>query len=276
MVTASSAGCPHNLPTPLTSLVGREREVAAVVELLLSEDVRLVTLTGPGGVGKTRLAIAAAEVVASEFAEGLWFISLAPLSDPKLVLPTIAQRLGKLEAGEEPLEAQVRAILRAKHLLLVLDNFEQVIEAAPVMSDLLTTCPRLTILTTSRAVLHLSGEHAVAVRPLALPKADDSAETIAKAEAVRLFVQRARAMDSGFDLNEANAAAVAAICHRVDGLPLALELAAARSRHLPPAALLPRLARSLPLLTGGPRDAPARLRTMRDAIAWSHDLLSPA
>ncbi len=262
---------------PLTALVGREREAGEVTALLRDEGVRLLTLTGPGGVGKTRLALDVAANVAGSFPDGVRFVALAPVTDPGLVLPTIAQALGAREAGDEPLEARVRAFLRGRGLLLVLDNFEQVVEDAPVVAHLLAACPHLTVLVTSRVRLRLSGEHDYAVPPLGLAGRDDapSVEEVAGAEAVRLFVARARAVRSDFALTEENAPAVAEICRRLDGLPLATELAAARVKVLPPSALLARLERRLPVLTGGGRDLPARQRTMRDTIAWSHHLLTP-
>jgi non-specific serine/threonine protein kinase len=267
------------LPRFLATLVGREREVAALHALLLRPDSPLVTLVGPGGVGKTRLAVRVAEDVAGAFADGVGFVPLAPIRDPALVLPTIAQALGMREAGERPLADQLVALLRDRALLLVLDNLEQVLAAAPRVAALLAACPRLTILATSRAPLRVSGERTFDVPPLVLPTGRPAANRpsvladLERTEAVRLFVERAQAARSDFALTEANAAAVAEICQRLDGLPLAIELAAARVGTLPPAALLARMEKRLPLLTEGPRDAPQRLRTMRDAVGWSYDLL---
>jgi predicted ATPase/DNA-binding CsgD family transcriptional regulator/DNA-binding XRE family transcriptional regulator len=265
-----------DLPAPLASLVGREREVAEVCSLLRQEAGRLVTLTGPGGVGKTRLALQVAADLAGDFAHGAAFVSLAAVRAPALVAPTVAHALGIIEGGGRPAPDRLGDALRARHLLLVLDNFEQVLEAAPLATDLLGRCPRLTILATSRAGLRLDGEQVFPVPPLTVPDPEHlpAVEQLAEIAAVRLFVDRARAGDPAFALTDGNAGAVAAVCHRLDGLPLAIELAAARSSTFAPEALLPRLARRLPLLTGGRRDAPARHRTMRDAIAWSHDLLT--
>ncbi len=264
-----------DLPRQLTPLIGRARELA-MATAALRDGVRLLTLTGPGGVGKTRLAVALAETVSAIFPDGVWFVPLAPVHDPALVGATIAGALGVRETGERPLIVRLRAFLRDKQALLVLDNFEHVLVAAPFVTELLATCPRLAILTTSRAVLRLSGEHNLVVPSLALPDLTrpPALALLNETSAVRLFVARARAARDDFVLTDDNAAAVAQICHRLDGLPLAIELAAAWSRMLSPTVLLAGLERRLLLLTGGPRDVPARLRTMRDAIAWSHDLLS--
>jgi predicted ATPase/DNA-binding CsgD family transcriptional regulator len=261
------------LPVSPTSFVGREREVAAIAELV--RRARLVTLTGTGGVGKTRLAVRVAEVLGEDFADGRAFVDLTPLTDPDLVLPALAQALGVRDAGERPLDHRLTEVLRDRALLLVLDNFEQVVAASPLVGRLLAACPGLVIIATSREPLRLAAERVVAVPPLALPEPADPVENLADVAAVRLFVERAEAARAGFSLTVENAPIIVEIVRRLDGLPLAIELAAARIAHLPPSALLARLERRLPLLTGGVRDAPARQRTLRDAIAWSYDLLGP-
>jgi predicted ATPase/DNA-binding CsgD family transcriptional regulator len=264
------------LPAALTPLLGRDQEIAALTALLDRPAVRLLTLLGPGGVGKTRLALAVAAVAVERFADGAGFVSLAAVSDAALVPSAIAQPLGIRETGDRPLSETLTTSLQGTNLLLVLDNLEHLLPATPLIADLLRTCPRLKILTTSRAVLHVSGEYDFPVQPLALPAPADvlTLEQVAASPAVQLFVDRAQAVGANFALTESNAAAVAQICRRLDGLPLAIELAAARIRHLPPAALLEQLKQRLPLLTEGPRDVPPRLRSMRDAIAWSYELLA--
>jgi predicted ATPase/transcriptional regulator with XRE-family HTH domain len=269
------------LPVPPTRLVGREQEVAALCARLRREEVRLLTLTGPGGVGKTRLALAAADELAGTRADGVCWIDLAPLADPALLLPTVARALGVRESVDQPLDERLRAALRPCELLLLMDNCEHLVTAvAALVGDLLAACPRLAVLATSRERLRLRGEQELAVPPLAVPApvADSdpaSVAGLAGVAAVRLFVERAAEVAPDFALNADNAAAVAAVCTRLDGLPLALELAAARVKVLSPVVLLARLELRLPLLTDGPRDLPARQRTVRDAIAWSYDLLSP-
>jgi predicted ATPase/DNA-binding NarL/FixJ family response regulator len=274
--TSPSIGLVHNFRVPLSAFIGRESEVAAVVTLLRRDDVRLVTLTGPGGVGKTRLATSAATAVADDFAGGVWLVGLAPISNPALVTPAIAQVLGVREAGDEPLASRLETFLADQRLLLVLDNFEQVVEAAPPVAELLGACPGLKVLVTSRVRLRVSGEREYPVPPLSLPASDtaSSVEETTSSEAVRLFVDRALAVKPDLALTAEAAPAVAEICRRLDGLPLAIELAAARVKVLSPTALQARLERRLSLLTGGGQDLPARQQTMRAAIGWSHDLLA--
>ncbi len=275
------SGPPHALPAEVTDLVGREWEVAAVVSALSGGEgdggARLITLTGPPGVGKTRLAVRAAAEARDRYADGASFVALAPLREPGLLVPAIARAVGLREAGGPSMIEVLRAHLRSKDALLLLDNFEQIVAAAPVLADLLEACPRLALLVTSRATLRLRGEREMPVGPLALPAEGAlSPDELARSPAVTLFVRRAQAVRPGFALTAASAPDVAAICRRLDGLPLAIELAAARLRALSPRGLLARLGRRLPELTDGPRDLPERQRTMRDAIAWSYDLLPPA
>ena len=266
------------LPVPLTLLVDREREVAIAVGLLRDPNTRLLTLTGPGGVGKTRLGIAAAATLAPDFTEGIAFVALAQVTDPDLVGAAIARALGLRDTGSEPLEGRLQRLLADQRLLLVLDNFEQVAAAAPLLSGLLGTCRGLKMLVTSRARLRLSGEQELPVPPLALPEEPErpDGDEVVQAEAVRLFTARAQAVRPDFAVTPDLAPTIAEIVRRLDGLPLAIELAAARIKVLPPVALLERLEPRLPLLIGGARDLALRQQTMRDTIAWSHDLLKPA
>jgi predicted ATPase/class 3 adenylate cyclase len=268
---------PNNLPQQPTPFLGREQHVAEIVALLRRDDVQLVTLVGPGGTGKTRLALQAAAELLGDFRDGVFFVSLAPVTDPALVQSAIATALGLREEGRQPLADRLRDVVAAKSLLIVLDNIEHLVEAAPGVGALLASAPGLHVLATSRLPLQLRAEHEYPVPPLSLPRRQSAstAEQLAQYEAVRLFVARAQAIKPDFALSDDNAAAVAEICLRLDGLPLAIELAAARVRLLSPQAMLSRLEQGLPVLTGGARDAPERQRTLRNTIAWSYDLLRP-
>jgi predicted ATPase/class 3 adenylate cyclase len=264
---------PNNLPVQLTSFVGRRRELEEVKEAVRGG--RLLTLTGPGGTGKTRLALRAAAELLPEFEDGTFFVALAPISERALVLPAVAQALGLPEATRGSVEDPLLDHLRGKRLLLVTDNFEQVLEGAPDVGMLLTSTEAVHVLATSREALGLSGEREYPVPPLGLPDPDHlpAIERLSQYESVSLFVERATAVQPAFRVTNENAPAVAEICTRLDGLPLAIELAAARAKILTPQAMLARLDRALPLLEGGSRDLPQRQRTLRDAIAWSYDLL---
>jgi predicted ATPase/class 3 adenylate cyclase len=267
---------PQNLPCQPTPFLGREQQVAEVADLLRRGDTQLVTLIGPGGTGKTRLALQAAAELLEDFVDGVYFVDLAPLMDPKLVPGAIAAALSVREEGGSQIHERLRDVLRPKTLLLVLDNFERLTKAGHFVSALLAACPGLHVLATSRVPLHVRAERHYPVPPLTLPESVESSDAgaIARSEAVQLFVERAQAARPDFALTPGNAPVVAEIVRRLDGLPLAIELAAARIRLLPPAALLERLERRLTLLTGGPQDAPARQRTLRDEINWSYDLLA--
>jgi predicted ATPase/DNA-binding SARP family transcriptional activator len=266
---------PAPLPVPPTSLIGRERESDAVARLVDATGIRLVTLVGPGGTGKTRLALRVAERVSKAFPDGVAFVALAPLAQPELVISAVGQALGIRDSSLDATESLAR-FLAARRMLVVLDNFEHLLEAAPAVGAFLAACPSVTCLVTSRVALRLSAEHEFSVPPLETPDPRTAPDllTLADCEAVALFVERARAARHGFELTDANAAAVSELCARLDGLPLAIELAAARTKLLPPQAMLERLDDALELLSGGPRDAPMRQRTLRAAIAWSFDLLT--
>ncbi|MFQ5796017.1 MAG: BTAD domain-containing putative transcriptional regulator [Candidatus Bipolaricaulia bacterium] len=268
---------PNNLPIPLTRFIGREKELNAVQKHLLDEDVRLLTLTGVGGTGKTRLGLQVAADLIAHFEDGAYFMNLAPISDPGLVVSTIAQTLGIKETGGQSLFDSLKESLRDRQILLLLDNFEPVVAAAPQVVGLLEAYPRLKLLVTSREPCHVSGEHVFPVPPLTLPKSDlkppPPIEHLVQYEAVRLFIERALAVKLDFAVTRESAPAIAEICIRLDGLPLAIELAAARITLLSPQAILERLGSRLELLTGGARDLPARQQTLRDTIDWSYDLL---
>ena len=267
----------HNLPVQPASLLGRDREVAEIRALLLRPDVRLLTLTGPGGTGKTRLSLQVAAELTDLFEDGVYFVALGPIVDPALVPSAIAKALDVRDTGGRPIVEILAVFLRDRHLLLVLDNFEQVLPARLIVAELLTAATGLKVLVTSRAPLQIRGEHGVGVSPLAFPARGQvpPVPALGHYPAVALFVERVQAVHPSFVVTADNAPAVAEVCARLDGLPLAIELAAARVRTLSPEAMLRRLERRLPLLTGGARDLPMRQQTLRDAIGWSYDLLTP-
>jgi predicted ATPase/serine/threonine protein kinase len=269
---------PSNLPTPGSALVGRDKELAAARELLLREKVRLVTVTGPGGIGKSRLGLEIARGLVPQFPAGIFFVPLASISDPGLILSLIAQTVGIRETGGQALLEALKEFLNSlgAPTLLLIDNFEHLVAAAPILTELLALAPNLKLLVTSRAALRVYGEQEFPVPPLALPagKSLPPLETLAQYSAISLFLQRAAAVRRDFKLTQENAAAVTEICSRLDGLPLAIELAAARVKLLSPAAMCTRLASRLQLLTGGARDLPARQQTLRQAFDWSYDLLT--
>ena len=268
----------YNLPALPTSLLGRERETATLHQLLARADVRLVTITGPGGVGKTSMALQVGHEFANAFKDGVFFVSLAPISDSTLIIPTIAQALGVTESPNRLLLDSLKDFLRKKQMLLLLDNFEQIVSAAPLLTELLNACAELRMLVTSREALRLRGEHEFPLAPLELDdhvirSEDRSTNTLMQSPAIALFVQCVQAVQPDFHLTEENAPAVTEICTRLDGLPLAIELAAARIKLLPPKTMLEKIqGSSLQLLTGGARDMPARQQTLRSAIQWSYDL----
>ncbi len=265
----------HNLPAQATPLIGRDGEVAAIIELLLRPEVRLLTLSGPGGIGKSRLSLQVGSEVVDRFSDGVFFVPLADATSIELVVSKIARELEVRESGNQPILETLKRYLVDKEILLLLDNFEQVMVAAGVVAELLTISPRLTILATSRALLNLRGEYDFPVPPLALPRLTPavSLDDLGQNGAISLFVERAQAANPRFRLTENNALTVAEICRRLDGLPLAIELAAARARLLSPEAMLARLSDRLKLLTGGARDLPLRQQTLRSTIDWSYELL---
>lgn len=265
-----------NVPASFTSLVGREREIAAIVDIMRRPDVRLLTLPGVGGVGKTRLSIQVAREMRAFFSDGVCFVALSALHDPEQVIAAIAETLGIQHLAHLPVFEQVTYFLSERHMLLILDNFEQVMVAAPLLEELLSACPALKLLVTSREVLRLQAEREFSVFPLALPPHPEQlkSEEIAAYPAIALFVQRAQAVLPDFQLTAANVQAIARLCIRLDGLPLAIELAAARVKLLPPEALLKRLAQGFQVLGGGARTLPERQRTLFNTIKWSYDLLN--
>jgi predicted ATPase len=264
------------VPTTFTPLVGRDQDVSTVCALLTRPEVRLLTLLGAGGIGKTRLAIHIATQVRDAFPDGVCFVPLAPISDPTFVVPTIAQELDIQETGAQPVFEHLKTSLQERHVLLILDNFEQIVRARSQVEELLAACQTVKMLVTSRIVLGIQGEQELQVPPLALPDLTHlpEYETLSHYAAITLFLQRARAVLSSFELTQDNVRAIAEICARLDGLPLAIELAAARIRVLPPQALLTRLSHRLQVLTSGARTAPARQQTLRNTIAWSYNLLA--
>ena len=272
---SSSAARRTNLPAQLTSFIGRERDVATVQQQLIRPDVRLLTLTGLGGMGKTRIALQVAWNLLDHFRDGVWFVDLAPVRDPRLVVSAIATVLGIPDTGPQALAARLRTFLGEHEVLLVLDNFEQVVPAASLVAELLAAAPRLTVLITSRVVVGVYGEHDVVVPPLTVPDPHHlpPLDTLRDVEAIQLFVARAAAANADFLLTPDNVPLVVEICHVLEGLPLAIELAAARLRHLPLETIRARVGNRLTLLTGGARTLPPRQQTLRDTLAWSYDLL---
>ncbi|MEJ2635559.1 MAG: DUF4062 domain-containing protein [Calditrichia bacterium] len=275
-ISAEAIDIRPDLPKPPTPIIGREKEIKKIRELLLNDAIRLVTLTGPGGSGKTRLSIEAARRLPDQFDE-IYFVELAAITDPQLLASGIAQSLGIREAGAKSTKTLLIEQLAAKKILLVLDNFEQIISGALFIAEILEKCRQAKLLITSRVILHIRGERNFPVPPLPFPdlNGDSKFEVISQYASVQLFYQRAQSIKPDFTMDEKSASAIAEICRRLDGLPLAIELAAARTRLFPPAEMLARLDKRLPILTGGSRDLPERQRTMRNAIAWSYELLDP-
>lgn len=265
----------NNLPAQVTSFIGRETEIADVKELLESQQVRLLTLTGPGGTGKTRLSLQIAARLLDQYKDGVYFVSLAEAREPVLVVSKIAELLGVREGGSQSLLESVKGFLRDKHMLLLLDNFEQVLEAAPMVSELLGSAPQLKLLVTSRALLNVRGEHEFQVPTLQLPdpNTDRVTKQLANCESVRMFIERAKAINPRFVLDDQSAPVIAEICRRLDGLPLAIELAAARVKMLSLDGLLGLLSNRLKVLTGGSRDLPERQQTLLKTLEWSVQLL---
>lgn len=271
----SVASSAESVPAPLTQLIGRDEDERRILELLLRDDVRLVTLIGPGGIGKSRLAIDIARTCTDRYPGGTIFVSLAAVHDPAFIPTAIAQAVGVRDTGVGTVEEKLATALRHRTALIVLDNFEQVLDAAPALTTILTEAPGVTLLVTSRILLRVGGEHAYEVGPLAIPDHEQRAtrEGVLASPAVELFVERARAVQPDFAVTDENAETIARVTEALDGVPLAIELAAARSRMLPPAAMLDRLDRQLPLLVGGVRDLPERQQTIRKTVEWSVSLL---
>jgi predicted ATPase len=269
----SAGGRPHNLPADVKTFVGRQEELRAVRDLLTSAGVRIVTLTGPGGSGKTRLALRASEGLLEPFKDGVFLVGLTPLADPTLVSPAIAAVLGVQKTAGRAWVDSLVTHLGGKELLLVLDNVEHVVAAAPELAAIVAGAPKVRVLATSRVPLRIQGEHELHVGPLPLPEPDAPVDELLRSPSVQLFVERSREIRADVVLGAANGEAVAEICRRLDGLPLAIELAAGRTRLLSPEAMLERMHDRLGLLTGGAADLPSRQRTLRDAIGWSYDLL---
>jgi predicted ATPase/DNA-binding CsgD family transcriptional regulator len=267
----------HSLLAQLTPLLGRKPEVASACALLRRAEVRLLVVTGPGGIGKTRLALQIVSDLHEDFSAGVCFVALDALHDPTLVAPTIFHTLGLRESASESVVDQLKGHLREKQLLMLVDNFEQVAHAAPLLTELLAACPQLKLLVTSRARLHVRGEHEMVVPPLALPDLQHLAdsEAVSQYASVALFLQQVRALQPQFKVSRSNARTIAEICIHLEGMPLAIELAAARITQLSPQALLSRLSQRLDILTRGTQDAPVRQQTLRNTLAWSYDLLSP-